>query len=193
MILTLIWFQRNLKRSMVWLAIFMSGPEMRSEQVAEGLIQLSLEISQGQGQHSLFGQPVPVPGSPHAKEVSLHIWSSFKLTFIFPPYTTVKSLLCVTHPDLLVGFWSHIFSQLNKPTCVKLLSQIKCSSPQRILWPSAEVTQEWFFCFIGGPKSRCRTTRAKKRGEKLQLLSSVIAGCSSFSSTGFDVYLYWIS
>lgn len=38
---------------------------MRSDQVTQGIIQLSLKNLQGQRQHIIFGQPVPVFDCPH--------------------------------------------------------------------------------------------------------------------------------
>lgn len=80
------------------------------------------------------------------------VWTSLVSNWLsFSHHTPLWRASSVTCPDLLVGFWSHLFSQLNKPISVNLSSQIKRSSPQIVLWPSAEVTQEyWLFPLTGG-------------------------------------------
>ena len=62
------------------------------DQVAQGLVQLSLESLQGQGIHHISGQPVPVPHHPLCKRPFPYIQPTstiFKLDTVSPcPVTT---------------------------------------------------------------------------------------------------------
>lgn len=57
---------------------------MRSDTVAQGFVQLSLENLQGGKPQSLFGQHVPLPGCLHSENITSHMQPEHLLSWFMP-------------------------------------------------------------------------------------------------------------
>lgn len=122
---------------------------MRSEQVAQGLIQAGLENFQGRRVHNISVQPTSLLKCPHGKKsFSLYpVWIYFSfcpLLLMLPPCAAVKNLAPSPRQPphrswkLLLGPLGLL--QVNKPSSFSLCSWGMCLSPWPPWCPSTELT-----------------------------------------------------